>query len=438
LHFPHEIGFHYLLLYSFFILSLVLIIYDIGIWLLSLAMHTAALFNKKARLLVHGRKNWKKELSAAVEDKSPWIWFHCASLGEFEQGRPLMEVIKKQYPQYKILLTFYSSSGYAVRRNYEYADAVLYMPADTKANAAYFVRKLNPALAVFVKYEFWYHHLNQLHLNGTKTILISAVFHKNQPFFKWYGGLFRKMLHFFAAIFVQDKKSANLLAGIGVKENIFISGDTRYDRVAEIAANVQRNDVLENFLGNKKALIAGSTWPADEKIIKECLTSIPGDWKIIIAPHEIDQPHLDYIQELFGRDMIFYSQLKNDPGMKEKRILVMDNIGMLSALYSYGTLAYVGGGFQKGGIHNILEPAVYGLPVIFGPVYKKFTEAVEMKDRGFAFPVNNAAEYSGVLKKLIDDENSRKQLHHSLRQFMQSKTGATHSILQFISNNNWL
>lgn len=409
------------------------VIYNIGIWFFSLALHIAAFFNRKARLLVQGRKKWKKELSIAVEKKGSWIWFHCASLGEFEQGRPVMEAVKKQSPRYKILLSFFSSSGYSMQKNYEYADAVIYLPADTKSNAAYLVKQLNPVLAVFVKYEFWYHHLQQLHKNGTPVLLISAVFHQGQPFFKWYGGLFRKMLSFYSAVFVQDEKSATRLAGIGIKDNVFVSGDTRYDRVATIAENVKRDEFVEKFLAGSKALIAGSTWPGDEKIMKDCLPSLPGDWKLIIAPHEIGATHLKSIQSLFGSEMLFYSQLANGSPAKEKRILVIDNIGMLSSLYSYGTIAYVGGGFQKSGIHNILEPAVFGLPVIFGPVYKKFAEAVEMIEKGLAFTVANSDQMKSVLKKLMHDDVYRQQLSGAVLEFIRGKRGATEIVLQYIN-----
>jgi 3-deoxy-D-manno-octulosonic-acid transferase len=414
------------------------VIYDIGNWFFNLSLHLAACFHRKARLLVNGRKIWKKDLTAAVEKKGSWVWFHCASLGEFEQGRPVMEALKKHYPQYRILLSFFSSSGYTIRKNYEYADAVIYFPADTKSNAAYLVKQLNPVLAVFVKYEFWYHHLHQLYKNGTPTLLISAVFHKGQPFFTWYGGLFRKMLGFYKAIFVQDENSVKLLASLGVKENVFLSGDTRFDRVAEIAAHVKRDGLVENFLAGAKALIAGSTWPDDEKIIKKCLSDIPDDWKLIIAPHEIDAAHLKNMHSLFGEEMIFYSQLANVSPANEKRILVVDNIGMLASLYAYSTVAYVGGGFQKGGIHNILEPAVYGLPVIFGPIYKKFAEAVEMKKKGLAFSVRNADEMKMILTKLIRDEIYRLQVSGAVLEFMRGKKSATERILQMIEERNWL
>ena len=363
---------------------------------------------------------------------------HCASLGEFEQGRPLIEEFKKSHPRYKILITFFSPSGYLVRNKYEYADAVVYMPADTKANAAFFIKTVNPVLAIFVKYEFWYHHLHQLHERNIKCILISATFREKQIFFKWYGGLFRKLLQRFDAIFLQDRNSIALLQKIGITGNVFIAGDTRYDRVASIAARVKKNEAVEKFAAGFKIFIAGSSWEADERILKECLSVFPINWKMIIAPHEIHPGHLEFINKLFGEEMIFYSQVESESNLVSKKILVIDNIGMLSDLYSYGNIAFVGGGFQKSGIHNILEPAIFGLPVIFGPFYQKFVEAGDLKETGFAFPIHNADECKQILKKLINDENDSQQLRRSLLQFMSSKTGATSTILKHIEQKGWV
>ena len=416
-----------------------LLIYNTAIFLYTLGLKFAALFNNKAGALIKGRKNWKKILSAAVAQEGYWIWMHCASLGEFEQGRPLLEEIKKRHPQYKFLVTFFSPSGYTVRKNYEYADAVLYMPSDTKANAEFFIEKLKPVLAIFVKYEFWYHHLNQLYINNIKCILISATFSKEQSFFKWYGGIFRKLLNNFTAIFVQDQESVILLKNIGIKENVFVTGDTRYDRVAEIADKAQRIPGVENFLAGSKSLIAGSTWASDEKIIKESLSAIPDDWKLIIAPHEISQDRLKYIEELFGDEIFFFSQLKTNTGVTTKKILVIDNIGMLSSLYAYGTIAYVGGGFQKRRIHNILEPAIFGLPVIFfGQENKKSVEANELSRMGFAFPLSNADQCRRVLNKLVNDEQECLRLSHSIKKYIRTKTGATHKIILKIKQCKWI
>ena len=306
-----------------------ILIYNTAIWLYSLVIKTGAIFNKKAKDLLQGRKDWKKTLSSFDFNHDPWIWVHCASLGEFEQGRPLIEEIKKSHPEYKILITFFSPSGYRIRSNYENADVVMYMPSDTRANAAFFVKLVNPVLAIFVKYEFWYHHLHQLHLRGIKCILISAVFREKQIFFKWYGGMFRKLLQGFDAIFLQDRNSVSLLQKIGITGNVFISGDTRYDRVASIAASVKKNETVEKFAAGFKIFMAGSSWEADERVIKESLSVFPINWKLIIAPHEIHRAHLEFIKNLFGEYMVFYSQVNSESNLSDKKILVIDNIGML-------------------------------------------------------------------------------------------------------------
>jgi 3-deoxy-D-manno-octulosonic-acid transferase len=397
-----------------------------------------ALINSKARDAVKGRKNLKNDLAKIDFTKDKWIWFHCASLGEFEQGRSLIEEIKKKHSRYKILLSFFSPSGYSIRKNYEFADSVVYMPFDTKTNAVYFIKTIKPVLAVFVKYEFWFHHLHQLKKYNVKTILISAAFRKQQPFFKWYGRIFRKMLFCFNAVFIQDETSRSLLNKIGMGKNIFIAGDTRYDRVNEIAIQAKKNPEVEKFLSGSKSLIAGSTWFDDEKIIKESLIALPKEWKIIIAPHEVSPNRLKNVTKLFGDEAIFFSELKENMSHIGKRILVIDNIGMLSNLYACGTIAFIGGGFQKGGIHNILEPAVFGLPVIFGPVYKKFVEANELKQLSFAFSISDAAECRKVLSNLVKNEQEYLNLSHSLRQYMSTKTGATSAIIKYLEQNDWV
>ena len=409
-----------------------LLIYNMAIGLLSFLMKAGSLFNPKAKAIIDGRKGWKKKLLEITSEKKSWIWIHCASLGEFEQGRPVIESLKKTYPQHKVLLTFFSSSGYNVRKDYEHADAVMYMPADTRSNAEFFIKQLCPVLAVFVKYEFWYHHLDQLRRNNVKCILISATFRKDQPFFKWYGEFFRKMLRGFNAIFTQDQISVDLLKNIGVSENVFFAGDTRYDRVVEVLENKKEIPAVTEFLSGANLFIAGSTWEKDEQVLYRSMDIIPNNWKIIIAPHEINEHRLDFIRRLFNNNILFFSQIKNGETIDDKKILVIDNIGMLSSLYSYGDVAYVGGGFQKGGIHNVLEPAVFGLPVIFGPHYKKFVEAVDLKEKRFAYLIEGADDLKEILPKLIKMEKE------PLQNYIKSKTGATDSIVHFIRQNGWL
>ncbi len=356
------------------------------------------------------------------------IWVHCASLGEFEQGRPVIEAIRKQYPRYKIVLTFFSPSGYEVRKGTPLADYVFYMPLDGKKKSKRFLELVDPVMTIFVKYEFWYYYLCYLSNRKAPAFIISAAFRKEQSFFKWYGGLFRKMLRNFNHIFVQDEQSKKLLEEININDKVSVAGDTRYDRVVEIANNVKPFPVVEAFANGSKLLVAGSTWPDDEKLLKEGLSSLPADWKLIIAPHEIDQPHIQQIQNLIGDDCILYS---NPIDSANKKVLIIDNIGMLSSLYSYGSVAYVGGGFQKGGIHNALEPAVFGLPVFFGPVYEKFIEAKELVANQYAFPVQNAVDFNNSLQQVIS--TNLPALQADIRAYMQAHIGATGKIMTHLS-----
>jgi 3-deoxy-D-manno-octulosonic-acid transferase len=377
-------------------------------------------------------------MSKALPPGEKRIWVHCSSLGEFEQGRPLIESLKEKYPHYKIVISFFSPSGYEVRKDYAYADYVCYLPMDGKKNAAQFIELVNPALAVFVKYEFWYYYLEELHLRKIPTIIIAAAFRKGQAFFEWYGKLFRSLLDCFSWIFVQDEQSGKLLRRIGFERNVSVSGDTRYDRVAAIASKKMVIPVAAKFKGSGKLIIAGSTWPDDEKILKECMGDLPAGWKVIIAPHEIDAAHIQSIQMLFDHDAALYSLLQQNENDFAKKVLIIDNIGLLSGLFSYGDIAFIGGGFQKGGIHNILEPAVFGLPVIFGPVYEKFVEAGRLVELKYVFPVHNTEECKKILQELITDEDYRAGIHRSLKTFMKENTGATQAILALIERESWL
>jgi 3-deoxy-D-manno-octulosonic-acid transferase len=414
-----------------------LFLYNSFLFFYSTGIRCYSLFNDKAKKWLIGRRNWRQAIPAALVPGEQRIWIHCSSLGEFEQGRPLIESWKEKYPQYKIVLSFFSPSGYEVRKDYALADYVFYLPMDGKKNAKQFIALINPSLAVFVKYEFWYYYLDELKKSNIPTLLVSAAFRPGQAFFKWYGSFFRKMLKCFSRIFTQDEQSKTLLKGIEI-ENVSISGDTRYDRVMSIAANRKPIQAAEEFKGNCKIVIAGSTWPGDEKILKTCLKDLPADWKMIIAPHEIDDAHISSIQTLFDNDVILYSEFQNKENGLTKKILIIDNIGLLSALFAYGDIAYIGGGFQKGGIHNILEPAAFGLPVIFGPVYQKFVEANKLVSLNYAFAVSNEEECKKVLNKLIADTSYRNNINNSLTKYMQENTGATQAILDHIDREGWL
>jgi 3-deoxy-D-manno-octulosonic-acid transferase len=415
-----------------------LLLYNVFCAFYSLSIRLASVINAKARLWINGRSEQAERLTPSAFSSSKNIWFHCSSLGEFEQGRPLIEALKREYPSYHIILTFFSPSGYEIRKNYDVVEQVLYLPMDGQRNAKKFVGAVKPVLAVFVKYEFWYHYLHELKVNQVPTFLVSAAFRNGQPFFKWYGSFFRNMLYCFSHIFVQEGSSLQLLEHIGIR-HASVAGDTRYDRVANIAAKVSRISIVETFTQGCQVLIAGSTWPQDEALLFSMATRFIGNWKLIIAPHEIDIDHIQQILSGFGESAVCYSSAAQDDSiLRDKRVLIIDNMGMLASLYSYGTIAFVGGGFNKGGIHNILEPAAFGLPIIIGPVYQKFVEAVSLVKMGLVFPVANKQEFQTIVDKLMNNADVRSECGADLRIFMRQQLGATDLIMNFISMNGYL
>ncbi len=405
--------------------------------LYALGIRIATLFNKKARLWLNGRKKIFDELKQWKVDinSNKIIWVHCASLGEFEQGRPIIEKLKQQYPSCKILLTFFSPSGYEIRKNYSGADGVFYLPLDGKSSAERFISTVKPSLVIWVKYEYWFYYLTQLKNNKIPDILVSAIFRENQPFFKWYGGLWKKILRSFEKIFVQNENSVLLLQSIGLAENVTVTGDTRFDRVMDI---IEKNEPLPNalinFCQNKKVIIAGSTWEEDEEEIVH-YAKIHSDIKFIIAPHEIDKERLDDIKKLFP-NAVFYSEFIK--GEHEAQTIIIDNIGMLSKLYKLSTVAYIGGGFNESGIHNILEAAVYGRPIIFGPEYQKFAEANDLIDKKGAFSIENALELETLLDKLFSNEEFLKSASTISKMYVYENRGASQKILQHIYANRLL
>lgn len=404
--------------------------YNLGIALFDLAVSLAAPFSKRAALLVKGRKTvW--DTLGGVSLEGDVIWVHCASLGEFEQGRPLIEAIRKKNPSYKIVLSFYSPSGYEVRKNYKEADVVCYLPSDTRANAKRFISTVNPRMVFFVKYEYWYNYFRELKEVGTPLYLVSAIFRKDQIFFKWYGGWFRKILNNVKCFYIQDEKSAALLDGIGIKAYI-VAGDTRFDRVAAIAAAANPIPVVENFATGAKVLVAGSTWPADEQIIANYINNSAKDVKLIIAPHMVDESHIQQLERRFALPVCRYTKVKGEIGA-DIRVLIIDTIGLLSAIYRYGSVAYLGGGFGKG-IHNTLEAATYGMPVIFGPHHLKFKEAIDLKEKGAGFSINDSVEFGNLMERLWDDENKDylKKSGEAALKYVQSMCGATEEILKLI------
>lgn len=407
------------------------LIYNTGIYVFALILRVASIFNAKAKDFIHGRKDTFLNLKSFREaiGKAELIWVHCASLGEFEQGRPVMEAMKKRWPEKKILLTFFSPSGYNIRKNYEQADHVCFLPLDTPFNARKFYRIVRPDLAIFVKYEFWYNHLSVLQHHKVPHLLISAIFRPGQVFFKAYGKLFRKLLFGFAHIFVQDSRSVELLAKIGYHHSSR-AGDTRVDRVVDIARHARVFPEIEKFVTGSKIFIAGSTWPKGEDILCPLINNdLPPEWKVIIAPHEITDSHLISLEKKLFKPLIRYSQLAQTTET-EASVLILDNIGMLASVYKYGAMAYIGGGFGVG-IHNILEPATFALPVLFGPNHSKFREAIELKERGGAFSVADYGELKKVFEQLQIPE-SYASAAKAARTFIEENRGATAEILKFL------
>lgn len=396
------------------------LVYNIGIRLYRTGVSLAAFTgNAKARLWLEGRKNWREKMQVGTG----CIWIHAASLGEFEQGRPVLEAIHNKYPDSRIVLTFFSPSGYEVRKNYPVADHIFYLPLDTKQNAKDFIAILQPKLAIFIKYEFWYHYLTTLYKNNIPVLLISGIFRPEQPFFKFYGGMFRRLLKKFNWLFVQNKASLDLLSGIGVK-NASLAGDTRFDRVWDLLEEAPPVAGIKEFIGERKAVIAGSTWHSDELVLA-------GWWReqagrcLIIAPHEVDEGHIQQLLGLFP-GAVRYSSLK--PGS----VLIIDNVGMLSALYRYARVAYVGGGFGKDGIHNILEPATYSKPVVFGSVYHKFPEAATLLALGGAISVGHQFAMNREMEALLEDDPLCAQIGQIAGRYVADNKGVTEKILNYI------
>jgi 3-deoxy-D-manno-octulosonic-acid transferase len=402
------------------------IFYNIVLRIYYLGILMASLVNRKAKLWMAGRKNLFARLQAAIDTTDQIIWFHCSSLGEFEQGRPVIEKIRELAPEKKILLTFYSPSGYEIRKNYPGADYIFYLPLDTRRNARRFIRIVRPVKAFFIKYEFWYHILKELQKTRTDTYLISAIFRKNQVYFAWYGKWFRRMLKYFNHLFVQDEQSMQNLSRIGIT-HVTISGDTRFDRVFSIADKTEKIPVIEVFTADNNTLIMGSTWPGDEEILIRYIHENTLPLKYIIAPHEVHEANIRRIEGRIKKNTIRYTNLDHsDPETAD--VLVIDTIGILSSVYQYGTLAYIGGGFGKG-IHNILEAATFGLPVIFGPNFHKFKEAHDLIKSGVGFTISGYDELHQIFNALLTEEKILQSVSVKARNYVISSKGATEKII---------
>lgn len=402
------------------------IIYNLATLLFSGVLGVVSLFNNKAKKLVIGRRDTMDRIkSFRFSDET--IWVHCASLGEFEQGRPVIEAIKKREPNQKVILTFFSPSGYEVQKNYNLADEVLYLPSDSALNAKKFIKAINPKEVIFVKYEFWYHFLKQLNKSGIKTYIVSAIFRPQHTFFKWYGGWYKKMLTFFTQLYVQDDQSGELLSGIGVK-NYQIAGDTRFDRVYEIAQNSKEYPELAEFAEGSKVIVGGSTWAAGEKLMANYL-KFNSNFKLLLAPHEIHEDHIAQIEELFSEfNCVRYTKLDGE-SISEIQVLIVDTMGMLSSMYRYGDVAYIGGGFGSG-IHNTLEASTFGLPVVIGPNYKKYQEACDLIELGAGFAITNDDEFKSIMDSLLKDEESRMKSSKASVNYVNKMRGATEIIVK--------
>ncbi len=416
--------------------------------------------NEKARLWVTGREAiFEKLTTAFASNTSPVVWMHCASLGEFEQGLPIIEQLKVKTPNAKFLITFFSPSGYEVRKNYQGVDWVFYLPMDSAKNAQQFYDIVKPSLVLFVKYEFWFYYLQEAKQRSIPLLLVSGIFRDSQPFFKWYGSFYREMLGYFTHLFLQNQASATLLAGIGFTNNVSVSGDTRFDRVQEIASHFKPIQFVDQFIGNKKVIVAGSTWLEDDKELQHYANHHP-EIVFIIAPHDVQQSRINECMSLY-KNAVLYSDWVMGHGssvidkipepetqnielessnqqLATSKILLINNIGLLSKLYHYATICYVGGGFGNDGVHNVLEAAVYGKPVLFGPEYNKYIEAEELIEIGGAFTIDNALNLEATIDNLLSDAIIYTKACDNASNYVISKTGATDEIVGYIINKKFV
>ena len=406
--------------------------YNAAISIYSFLLRLAAPFNKKAKLMTEGHSETFMILQERIDPKDKYVWFHVASLGEYEQAQPMMEIIKKENPSYKILLSFFSPSGYEVQKNNKIADIVCYLPLDKKKKVDLFLNLVNPKIAIFIKYEFWYHYIHQLYLRKIPVYLVSAVFRPNQLFFKPWGNVYREILKYYTQIFVQDEDSKRLIQEHGW-DNVSVMGDTRMDRVIKIKEDALILPVVEKFTkrkDNQTVLVAGSSWAEDEDIIFGYFNK-HAYLKLIIAPHLIDEAHLEQIESKLKRSFVRYSQATEE-NILDYDCLIVDNFGLLSSIYRYGEIAYVGGGFGAG-IHNLPEAAVHGLPVIFGPHYHKFIEARELLDNGGGFSINNEVDFNRIIKNFVTYPEDLEMAGEKASEYIYENAGASQKIVSQIA-----
>jgi 3-deoxy-D-manno-octulosonic-acid transferase len=418
-----------------------LIIYQLVVRFTAQFLRLIALFNPKIKLFVEGRKVVFHQLQEAITNSDKTIWFHAASLGEFEQGLPIMEAIKKKYPSHKIVVSFFSPSGYEVKKSNTIADVTVYLPLDTKRNAHNFIKAVHPDLVFFIKYEFWPNYLNELKQLQIKTFLVSGIFRKNQAFFKWYGGFYRKALEAFSYFFVQNESSKTLIQRLGY-QNVMISGDTRFDRVMNILERDNSLDFMDEFCTtNSKIIVIGSSWPKDEEMLLNYINTSAENIKFVIAPHNIKADQIKNLKSQLRKKTILFSekeemlkQVQQDK-IEDFQVFIIDTIGILTKIYSYADIAYVGGGFGNPGVHNILEPATFGIPIVIGPNYSHFAEATALVNLGGCISIKNQNQLKEIIDELLQNEDERLEKGHICRTFVQMNAGATEKISNQISKN---
>ena len=405
-----------------------LFIYSKIVSIAGVLLQLIALFVPKIKLFVTGRKDVFLTLKTKINPNDKTIWFHAASLGEYEQGLPVIEKIKVKYPDHKIIVSFFSPSGYEVRKNNTVADATVYLPLDTIKNAKKFIQLAHPDLVFFIKYEFWPNYLNELKKQHIPTYLISGIFREKQAFFKWYGGFYKKALEAFTYFFVQNESSLQLLHQLG-KQNAIISGDTRFDRVASILEKDNSLDFIAAFKNEKTTIVAGSSWPKDEELLLNFINSSTADCKFIIAPHNIKSEQIQLLKNNCTKKVLLFSE-KENKNSADYEVFIIDTIGILTKIYSYADIAYVGGGFGHPGVHNILEPATFGIPIVIGPNYSHFAEATDLVNLKGCISIKNQEELNFNFQNLIEDKKTRRERGTICANFVQKNKGATHQIIK--------
>lgn len=411
-----------------------LFLYNIITLLANQLLKLVALFSPKMKLFMDGRKSVFQTLADKIKPSDKTIWFHAASLGEYEQGLPVIEAIKQQFPSHKIVVTFFSPSGYEVRKNNTVADVTVYLPLDTISNAKQFIELVHPEMVFFIKYEYWPNYLNELKKQQIKTYLISGILRENQAFFKWYGGFYRNALKTFDYFFVQNESSKKLLQSIGFN-NVKVSGDTRFDRVVSILERDNSLDFIEQFKDNKTTIVIGSSWPKDESLLINYINQSSDDVKFIIAPHNIKQEQIQELKNAITKKIVLFSEnveTRHALSLQEYSVFIIDTIGILTKIYSYADIAYVGGGFGNPGVHNILEPATFGVPVVIGPNYSHFAEATALVNMEGCISIQNQTQLNEAFDLLLHNEDERLEKGHICSTFVQMNKGATQTIMNHI------